>query len=187
MKLKLLFASLIILVLLTNGYSQYKLQNLDKGKKDFVLQTPTDKQAISPQIFLGVNAGAAFIENNSGIAMGMFAEIKTETFSFVPQANFWKVGNNNNFEAAGLVRLRFKSASIEPYVDGGIGVNFYSYKDKDNVSQDFTKVGLDLGGGVDFLGIGTNFSIFIDGKYKIIVSDPNVKGYTLTGGIKFYM
>ena len=111
----------------------------------------------------------------------MFAEIKTETFSFVPQANFWKVGNNNNFEAAGLVRLRFKSASIEPYVDGGIGVNFYSYKDKDNVSQDFTKVGLDLGGGVDFLGIGTNFSIFIDGKYKIIVSDPNVKGYTLTG------
>jgi len=187
MKLKLFLASLIILVLITNGYSQYKLQSLDKGKKDFVLPTPTKKQGVSPQIFLGVGAGAAYIENNSGLALGMFAEIKTETFSFVPQANYWKVGDDNNFEAAGLVRIRFKSTSIEPYVDGGIGLNFYSYKDKDKVTQNFTKVGLDLGGGLDFLGVGSNYSIFIDAKYKIIVSDPNIKGYTLTGGIKFYM
>lgn len=187
MKLKLLLASLIILVLFTNGYSQYNLQNLDKGIRNFVLPTPTNKQSLSPQIFLGVNAGAAYIENNSGLALGMFAEIKTETFSFVPQANYWKVGEDNNFETAGLVRLRFKSSSIEPYVDGGIGLNFYSFKDANKVSQNFTKVGLDLGGGLDFLGVGSNYSIFIDAKYKIIVSDPNIKGYTLTAGIKFYM
>jgi len=187
MKLKLLLASLIILVLITNGYSQYNLQNLDKGVKKFVLPTPTNKQSLTPQIFLGVGAGAAYIENNSGLALGMFAEIKTETFSFVPEANYWKVGDDNNFEAAGLVRLRFKSTSIEPYVDGGIGLNFYSYKDANKVSQNFTKVGLDLGGGLDFLGVGSNYSIFIDAKYKIIVSDPNIKGYTLTAGIKFYM
>lgn len=187
MKLKLLLASLIILVLITNGYSQYKLQNLDKGIRNFVLPTPTNKQGVSPQIFLGVGAGAAYIEDNSGLALGMFAEIKTETFSFVPQANYWKVGDRNNFEAAGLVRLRFKSSSIEPYVDGGIGLNFYNYTDDKKVSQNFTKVGLDLGGGLDFLGVGSNYSIFIDAKYKIIVSDPNIKGYTLTAGIKFYM
>jgi hypothetical protein len=187
MKLKLFLASLIILVLITNGYSQYKLQNLDKGKKDFVLPTPVKKQGVAPQIFLGGAAGIAYMDDNSGLAMGMFAEIKTESFSFVPQANYWKVGDKNNFEAAGLVRIRFKSASIEPYVDGGIGLNFYNFTDKDKVQQSFTKVGLDLGGGLDFTGVGSNYSIFIDAKYKIIVSDPNIKGYTLMGGIKFYM
>jgi len=187
MKLKLFLASLIILVLFTNGYSQYKLQNLDKGKKDFVVSTPLQRQAGAPQIFLGVGAGIAYFKNNSGLNIGLFAEIKTETFSFVPQANYWKVDDDNNFETAGLVRLRFKSASIEPYVDGGIGLNFYNYKDslKNTVNQ--TKVGLDLGGGLDFIGIGTNYSIFIDAKYKIIIGEPNVTGYTLSGGIKFYM
>ncbi len=186
MKLKLFLSSLIILVLFTNGYSQYKLQNLDKGTKDFVVSTPLQRQAGAPQIFLGAGAGIAYFKSNSGLNIGLFAEIKTETFSFVPQANYWKVGDDNNFEAAGLVRLRFKSSSIEPYVDGGIGLNFLNSK-SNIASENTTKVGLDLGGGLDFIGIGTNYSIFIDAKYKIIIGDPNVTGYTLSGGIKFYM
>ena len=187
MKLKLFLSFLIILVLFTNGYSQYKLQNLDKGKKDFVVSTPLERQAGAPQIFLGAGAGIAYFKNSSGLNMGLFAEIKTETFSFVPQANYWKVDDENNFEAAGLVRLRFKTTTIEPYVDGGIGLNFYNHKDSAKNTLSETKVGLDLGGGLDFISIGTNYSIFIDAKYKIIIGDPNVSGYTLTGGIKFYM
>ncbi|MEI7485477.1 MAG: hypothetical protein WCK13_12270, partial [Ignavibacteriota bacterium] len=175
MKLKLFLSSLIILVLFTNGYSQYKLQNLDKGTKDFVVSTPLQRQAGAPQIFLGAGAGIAYFKSNSGLNIGLFAEIKTETFSFVPQANYWKVGDDNNFEAAGLVRLRFKSSSIEPYVDGGIGLNFLNSK-SNIASENTTKVGLDLGGGLDFIGIGTNYSIFIDAKYKIIIGDPNVTG-----------
>jgi opacity protein-like surface antigen len=187
MRLKLFLVSLTILVLFTNVYSQYNLQNLDKGKKDFVVSTPLERQAGAPQIFLGVGAGIAYFNNSSGLNVGLFAEIKTETFSFVPQANYWKVNDDNNFEAAGLVRLRFKTTTIEPYVDGGIGLNFYNHKDSTKNSISETKVGLDLGGGLDFISIGTNYSIFIDAKYKIIIGDPNVSGYTLSGGIKFYM
>lgn len=182
MKLKLFFSSLIILVLFSNGYSQYKLNSFETPKKNSILSNPLKNQGVSPQIFLGLSAGAAYIDTESGLGLGMFAEIKTESFSIVPQANYWKVGNDNNFEAAGLLRLRFKSNSIEPYIDGGIGVNFLN---KDSKNE--TKVGLDLGGGLDFIGVGSNYSIFIDAKYKIIVGDPNVKGYTLLGGIKFYM
>jgi hypothetical protein len=161
------------------------------GNQDFVKTTPTHKQGVSPQVFLGGGAGLAYFKSNSGLNLTLFAEVKTETFSFVPQANYWKVDDENNFEAAGLVRIRFKSSSIEPYVDGGLGINFYNSKDK-GITESKTKVGLDLGGGLDFLGIGSNYSIFIDLKYKIIIdarnTDPNnLAGYTLTGGIKFYM
>ena len=85
---------------------------------------------------------------------------------------------------AGIVRLRFKTGGIEPYVDGGIGINFLDDKSKVTEKND-TRIGLDLGGGLDFVGAGSNYSIFIDAKYKIIVGDPNLKGVVFSGGIKF--
>lgn len=145
---------------------QYKRQPDEKSKS---------------KIAMGVNGGLAYLNDNSGFNAGLFVEINTENFSLVPQANYWKVNENSNFELAGLVRLRFKSTSLEPYVDGGLGVNFYAPDSKSNLQ---TKIGIDLGGGLDLIGLGENFSVFFDGKYKIIVSDPNIKGYILSGGIK---
>ncbi|MCX6164086.1 MAG: hypothetical protein NTU73_04375, partial [Ignavibacteriae bacterium] len=81
-------------------------------------------------------------------------------------------------------RLRFKTGGMEPYVDGGIGINFLNDK-REKTEKNETKLGLDLGGGLDFVGVGANYSIFFDAKYKIIVGDPNLKGIVLCGGIKF--
>jgi len=138
--------------------------------------------SFTPSVALGLQGGFAKFEGNSGLAVGMFAEIRTESFSLVPQANYWKLDKMNDFEMAGIARMRFRAGSIEPYVDGGIGINFLDDK---NTNKNETKLGLDLGGGLDFVGAGTNYSIFIDAKYKIIVGDPNIKGIVLCGGIKF--
>ncbi|MGB9696772.1 MAG: hypothetical protein ACP5P3_07270 [Ignavibacteria bacterium] len=137
------------------------------------------KSGFSPTVSLGMMGGVAKMNGNTGYSVGLFAELRTETFSFVPLANYWKTNVENDFEAAGLVRLRFKSGSMEPYADGGIGVNFLSY-DNNNI-----KLGLDLGGGLDFTGAGSNYSLFIDAKYKVIVGDPNIKGFTVNFGLKF--
>jgi hypothetical protein len=142
--------------------------------------------SFTPVVCLGLQGGFAKFDGdkNSGLAVGMFAEIKTESFSLVPQANYWKTDKMNDFEMAGLVRLRFKTGGMEPYVDGGIGINFLD--DKSGISEkNDTRIGLDLGGGLDFVGAGNNYSIFVDAKYKIIVGDPNLKGIVFSGGIKF--
>lgn len=178
MKLKAAFLIVFTLFVYSLLYPQFKSNNISHQQYN---------QSFTPTISLGLGGGIAYIEDNSGLAIGMFAELKTESFSFVPQANFWKIGDDNNFEAAGLVRLRFSSTSVEPYIDGGIGLNFYSRKnDSTKTTENKTNVGLDLGGGIEFLGIGSNYTLFVDAKYKIIVSEPNIKGYTLTGGLKFY-
>ncbi len=139
--------------------------------------------APASRVDLGIGAGFSFFNNKTGYAVGMFSEIKLESFSIVPQANYWKIDNISNFEMAGLARINFQTTSIKPYVDGGIGVNFYDDKDK---KESFTKLGVDVGAGINFEGIFEKNIIFVDGKYKIIISDTGNKyGYTLIFGIKF--
>ncbi|MBI5402428.1 MAG: hypothetical protein HY959_03430 [Ignavibacteriae bacterium] len=180
-KIKLGLTVLFILAF-TTMYAQVKnqplqsLQNLDR------FNTLVKLNSFTPTVSLGIQGGFAKFEGNSGLAVGMFAEIRTESFSMVPQANYWKLDKMNNFEMAGIARMRFRAGSIEPYVDGGIGINFLDDK---VTNKNETKLGLDLGGGLDFVGAGANYSIFIDAKYKIIVGDPNIKGIVLCGGIKF--
>ncbi len=187
MKLKLFLSSLILLVLFYNGYSQNSLNNLQTTNESVSVPKSFRTIPATSKIALGGGLGPAFIvEGSSGLNINFFAELKTESFSLVPQVNYWKAGDQNNFEVAGLMRLKFKTPTVIPYVDGGIGVNFLTQKIL-GVSENLTKVGLDLGGGVEFPGIGPTFSLFIDGKYKIIISEPNVSGYFLTGGIKFDM
>jgi|WetSurMetagenome_2_1015567.scaffolds.fasta_scaffold763196_1 hypothetical protein len=181
--------SLIIVFILSFStlYAQYNqnkpVQNQNINRFGYMLKINN----FSPTVCLGIQVGMAKIFDSAtvgtGLAVGMFAEIKTESFSIVPQANYWKVDKMNNFEMAGLARLRFKAGNIEPYVDGGIGINFLN--DKRLTERNDTKLGLDLGGGLDFIGAGSNYSIFFDAKYKIIVGDPNIKGIVLCGGIKF--
>ncbi len=182
MKIKLFLSSLILLFVVSTGYSQYNLKNIGADIKTQPMHI-VNRTAGSPQISLGGGLGLANIDNNAGFGITLFAEIKTESFSFVPQANYWKNDDMNNFEVAGLMRLRFKGATIEPYVDGGIGANFLTRKEN---SDNRTRVGLDLGGGIDFAA-GVNYTIFVDAKYKIIINDKNITGFTLMGGIKFSM
>ena len=170
---------LLVSVSLNAQYNSNYNQNIDKFGHYLKIS------GFTPSVSLGLSAGFAKFES-TGMGVGMFAEIKTESFSLVPQANYWKVDNMNNFEMAGLVRLRFKTGTMEPYVDGGIGMNFLNDKRKilTEGEKNETKVGLDLGGGIDFSS-GANYTLFFDAKYKIIVGDPNIKGIVLSGGIKF--
>jgi hypothetical protein len=182
---KITLSYLIVLILsFSSLYAQYNSEMLKQNQNVEKFHNYLKINNFTPTVCLGLSGGFARIDGNTGMAVGMFAEIKTESFSLVPQANYWKVDNMNNFEMAGIARLRFKTGSMEPYVDGGIGINFLNDKRLTPERND-TKLGLDLGGGLDFVGAGSNYSIFIDAKYKIIVGDPNIKGVIFSGGIKF--
>ncbi len=179
MRLKIFLTPILIIALFVSAFSQ---DNLKVNENNFTL-TGLNAAPVS-HISLGGGLGPAFIvDGSSGLTFNFFAEIKTESFSIVPQVNYWKASDQNNFEVAGLLRLRFQTPTIEPYIDGGIGVNVVSQK-INNVTENLTKAGLDIGGGVTFPGIGPKLSLYVDGKYKIIISDPNLSGYFITGGIK---
>jgi hypothetical protein len=182
MNAKIYFIALVFLFLSGTCFSQYKVNPKTNNllKTNPVPQFNTNMSSAS--VSLGILAGFARFEGGTGLNVGLFAEIKTESFSFVPEAIYWKIDEMNNFEMAGLVRMKFKTGSLEPYVDGGIGLNFLNTK---NPEKNDTKVGLDLGGGIDFITANSNYTLFGDAKYKIIVGDPNIKGITISGGIKF--
>lgn len=178
---KLTLSFLIVIILsVSNLFPQVnQSQNLVKFNRYLKINSFT------PVVNLGVQGGYAKFDGdkNSGLAVGMFAEIRTESFSLVPQANYWRTDKMNDFEMAGLVRLRFGGVGMQPYVDGGIGLNLLNDKSGPTEKND-TKIGLDLGGGIDFVS-ASNYTLFIDAKYKIIVGDPNLKGLIFSGGIKF--
>lgn len=174
---------LICVFSISTLYAQYKTETLKQNNNIERFNNYLKVNSFTPTVCLGIQAGFAKFES-TGLGVGMFAEIKTESFSLVPMAYYWKVDNMNNFEMAGLARLRFKTGGMEPYVDGGIGLNFLNDK-RTLPEKNETKIGLDLGGGIDFVGVGANYSLFFDAKYKIIVGDPNLKGFILGGGIKF--
>jgi len=177
-----------ILALLTSSnlsFSQFKSDIVNESPLLSPIKVPATKLALC------VHGVFAFMQQSTGLAIGLMADIKVASFSISPQANYWKVNEDNNFEMAGIMRFNFDSKGVMPYLDAGIGINFLNKKVKVGttvVNDNFTNVGLDLGGGVEFLDVGTNYNIFIDGKYKIIIKDDgNVSGYTLTGGIKFIL
>ncbi|MFA5404853.1 MAG: hypothetical protein WC358_07965 [Ignavibacteria bacterium] len=175
---------LIFVISIPSLYSQYKTQILKQNQNIERFNNYQKINSFTPSVGLGIQAGFARFES-TGLGVGMFAEIKTESFSLVPMAYYWKVDKMNNFEMCGLARLRFSTGSMEPYVDGGIGLNFLNDKRDPTSEKNDTKIGLDLGGGIDFVGVGANYSLFFDAKYKIIVGDPNIKGVIFGGGIKF--
>jgi len=89
MKIKLFFSSLILLFVVSTGYSQYNLKNIGADINTQPMHI-VNRTALSSQISLGGGLGLANIDNNAGFGITLFAEIKTESFSFVPQANYWK-------------------------------------------------------------------------------------------------
>lgn len=130
---------------------------------------------------VGFNLGFGFIESDAAFAIGAFAELKAGSMSFVPQANYWNAKDQSNFELAGLARFYLSKKLVIPYLDGGLGVNFYN-SDK----NDFTKMSLLIGGGVELANLGTSFNLLFDGKYKLIINDPgNISCFIFTAGMKF--
>jgi len=132
---------------------------------------------------VGFNLGVASIEGEVGFAIGAFAELKSGGISFVPQANYWNAKNQSNFELAGLARFYLAEAAknLTPYLDGGLGVNFYNSE-----KTDFTKLSLLVGGGVELRNLGTSFNLLFDGKYKLIINDGgNISCFVFTAGMKF--
>jgi hypothetical protein len=132
----------------------------------------------------GFNLGFGSVEGSVVFAVGAFAEIKGGDISFVPQANYWNGNNQNNFELAGLARFYLSKKLVAPYLDGGLGVNFYN-SDKD----DFTKLSIIVGGGLQLANLGTSFNLLLDGKYKLIINDSqntgNLSCFIFTAGMSF--
>ena len=191
MKKIILLTFALLIIFYGTSYSQFKSHSFSDNLSPNKKYNKLDLNQVVPTVSLGFNVGLALITaDNTGLAVGMFAEVKTKSFSFVPQANYWQVNDRKNFEMAGLLRLRFESVSMEPYLDGGIGINFYDDDIVDasgnKINNNVTLLGIDVGGGLELKNVGTNFSILLDAKYKIIINDPgNIKGFVITAGLKF--
>jgi len=176
------FAVVLFFFFATNGFSQFKTDFASPLKKSVT-------NSVKPSVNIGFLGGFAMFNNGTGVNLGLFTEIELDRFAVVPMADYWKVDNASNFEMAGLLRLKFKgtTSNMDPYVDGGIGVNFYENTDPNpnTKPKKLTNAGLLLGGGLEFSNLLEGSLIFVDAKYKIIINDEkNVSGYTLTGGIK---
>lgn len=181
MKKKIIVLIFFTFIISGSSFSQYlpsqKLK-LNSGKKQNLFK----KDAVfikGPS--MGFNIGFASIEGEVGFAIGGFAELKSGDVSFVPQINYWNAKKQNDLELAGLARFYLSDKTIFPYLDGGLGINFY--KSDDN---SFTKVSLIVGGGVELGNMGTSFNLLFDGKYKLIVNDAgNLSCFIFTAGMKF--
>lgn len=122
------------------------------------------------------------------------------SFGLELTADYWK----SNFEELddwevkdfilGL-RARYDIAtegSMKPYLFGGLGLNFMSYDIEvdsvwgdlydDSYSDSESKIGFDLGGGLDFPG--ESMSFFAEAAYRIV---EDWSSFWLGGGVKFNM
>lgn len=183
MKLKIFFLTLLVLTVYNSSFSQY-LSDLQTSPLTLMnkKQSPLKGNALpGPSVSMGFNMGAAVIEGTVGFAIGAFAELGAKGITFVPQANYWTAKGQNNFELAGLARFSLGEKPLIPYIDGGLGVNFYN-----SDAVDFTKLSLIAGGGVEMTNVSSTFNLLFDGKYKLIVSDSgNLSCFIFTVGMKF--
>ena len=179
MKLKnFLLLSLVIVFVPALLNAQY----LESKSTLSPLLTKTSPIVPKSNISLGIGIGPTFYRSNTGVDVSFFTEVAMESFSIVPQANYWKVDNVNYFEIAGDLALHFAIAGLSPYGEAGLGVNYYDDKDKD---ETFTALGLNLGCGLEFKELIKGATIFVDGKYRLIIRNSGNKEHAVvTGGIK---
>lgn len=186
MKKKIILLLFILFFYSGISYSQFlpesnPIKSLKLSEKKSPLK---DKGLPSSGASVGFNLGLGIIESQAAFAIGAFAELKAHDFAFVPQANYWNGSNQSDFELAGLARFYLSQKKLIPYLDGGLGVNFYN-SDKD----DFTKLSILIGGGIELANLGTSFNLLFDGKYKLIINDSgglgNLSCFIFTAGMKF--
>ena len=156
----------------TSFNDKFGLTLSDKDKKPA-------KSRINPSA--GFNAGVASIDGQVGFTFGTFAELRAGQVSFIPQITYWNADKQTNFEIGTVSQFYLTSTAFSPYVDFGLGINFY---DSDTLSH--TKASLIAGAGIELKNISKSFNIFIDGKYKLIAANTgNIPCFLITAGIKF--
>ncbi|MEO8209238.1 MAG: hypothetical protein ABI840_01655 [bacterium] len=178
---KILFVLTLIIFISNISYSQYLSESNSLKKISFKNSSLKINSIPSSGAAVGFNLGFGFIESDGAFAIGAFAELRSNGISFVPQANYWNAKNQSNFELAGLARFYLVKKLVAPYLDGGLGVNFYN-----SDTDDFTKLSIVAGGGVQLANLGTSFNLLFDGKYKLIINDGgNISCFIFTVGMKF--
>lgn len=154
--------------------SELRLNDLaiDKDKKPA-------KNKVYPSA--GFNTGVASIDGQVGFAFGAFAELRSGQVSLIPQINYWNADKQTDFELGIVSQFYITSTAVAPFVDFGLGVNFY---DSDSLS--FTKASLIAGAGLEFKNLSKSFNLMIDAKYKLIASSTgNIPCFIITAGLKF--
>lgn len=184
MKSKLLLLAVLIFTLSNLSIAQNYLGDMKLKENKSKLNPSVTPAPVS----LGVHLGVASIEGEAGFNVGALAEIGYGKFSFTPQMNYWKLKNTNNFEIAGLGRIKLApigtGTSINPYLDGGLSINFYN----DILQSNNTRLGIVLGGGIESAMLSSGFSVYGDIKYKlIIIKESNASGVVINVGLKFPM
>ena len=183
MKSRLLLLAVLIFTLSNISFAQ-NLNSLKLNENKSKINSLVPGSPVS----LGIHLGVASIEGEAGFNVGALAEVGYGKFSFTPQMNYCKLKNTNNFELSGLGRIKLApvgaGSPINPYLDGGLSINFYNDADKNNN----TRLGIVLGGGVESPMLSSGFSLYGDIKYKlIIIKESNASGVVVNVGIKFPM
>ncbi len=173
----------------SSSYSQFipEIKSLNQNYKTEKKDRADLNRISSKQSSIGFNGGVAAIDGKVGYAIGAFAEIKTGGIMFVPQMNYWNQEEQNNFEIDGIGRKYFGKKGAMPYVDGGLGVNFYNTYINSDVN--LVKLSIILGAGIEFGKLGSSIVLLVDGKYKLIINDSydlgNISCFIFTFGFKF--
>lgn len=142
-----------------------------------------DKKPRKPKLYpsAGFGLGVASIDGQVGFTFTALSEIRASQVSVLPQATYWNADKQTNFELGVVSQFYITSSPVAPYVDFGLGVNFY---DSDTMS--FTKASLIAGAGLEFKNFSKEFAFFVDFKYKLIASEQrNIPCFLVTAGMKF--
>ncbi|MEO6055305.1 MAG: outer membrane beta-barrel protein [Gemmatimonadales bacterium] len=95
-------------------------------------------------------------------------------------------GNTQIADVTANVAYHFESASapkLRPYLFGGVGVYRFKANSDFEVPPPQTKFGLDIGGGVEFEGLGT--SLFIESRFSSVsVPSSDFRVLAVTAGFR---
>lgn len=189
-KVNALFLVILITAIFSNGYTQISLPAPTLKQNSALNNLPDlNKKGLSAgttTTALGIHIGLASIKGESGFNIGAFAELPYGKFSVTPQVNYWKIKTTSNFELSLLGRGKLGSpgAGLNPYIDGGLGINFYN-KDNDNL----TRLGIIVGGGLESEPLKSGMILYGDVKFKLLIikEEDNPSGFFLNAGVKFPM
>lgn len=191
--LKALITIIFIAGMFSNSYSQIEIQkpslhisSPENNSIKLMEMKKHDIMAPATTTALGIHIGLASVKSETGFNIGALAEINYNNFAITPQVNYWKIKTTSNFELSmlGRVKLGSPAIGINPYLDGGLGIEFYN-----NNNENLTRLGIILGGGIESAPLKSGFILYGDFKFKLLIikEEENPSGFFLNAGIKFPM